>query len=204
MPPETNSSFFYLCRAVSNSAKKGPFDYNIPVVYTLSFLSFDIDFGEGCDEVVQYLSVSNDLHPEVRYDIMHMVYVRLARFDKREEDCRTALDRLIFSLKNTHRLPEKPKSFDETELGDIFESAKISNFNSEELMDYETLMKYHSDTVNAFAYAEKKGEIRGRKEGMEEGETIGMQKGMERAFALLRQGYSIDEAEKEAKAALRP
>jgi hypothetical protein len=58
-------------------------------------------------------------------------------------------------------------------------------------MDYETLMKYHSDTVNAFAYAEKKG----MQKGMEEGEAIGMQK----VFALLESGMSLDEA----KAALR-
>jgi len=33
---------------------------------------FGVDFGKGCDELIQYLSVSNDLHPEVRYDIMHI------------------------------------------------------------------------------------------------------------------------------------
>jgi predicted transposase/invertase (TIGR01784 family) len=159
-------TFFYLCRAVSNLVKKGkmegrkkklPYDYNIPVVYTLSFLNFDVDFGEGCDEVVQYLSISNDLHPEVRYDMMHMAYVRLTKFNKSERDCRNTLDRLVFAFKNAHKLKSKPRSFKEEELDIIFESAKISNFKPEELMDYERKMKYYSDSENALAYAKKKG-----------------------------------------------
>jgi predicted transposase/invertase (TIGR01784 family) len=178
-------TFFYLCRAVSNLVKKGktevrkkrlPYDYNIPVVYTLSFLNFDVDFGRGCYEVVQYLSITNDFHPEVRYDIMHMVYVRLARFSKSERDCENALDRLVFAFKNAHKLKRKPRSFKEEELNVIFESAKISNFKPEELMDYERRMKYYSDSENALAYAKKKG--------------------MLELLALWRQGYSVDEAEK--------
>jgi predicted transposase/invertase (TIGR01784 family) len=39
----------------------------------------------------------------------------------------------------------------------IFEVARISNFTSEELMDYESEMKRFSDHANALAYAKEKG-----------------------------------------------
>jgi len=165
-------SLFYLCMAVANLAKKGkmeskgkkvPYDYNIPVVYTLSFINFDADFGKGCDEVIQYLSLSNDLHPEVRYNYMRLIYVRLTRFAKTEEECKSDLDRMLFTFKNAHNLEKVPKSFKKTVFKRLFEISRISNFTEEELMDYESDMKRFSDHMNALAYADEKGEVRGVK-----------------------------------------
>ncbi len=163
-------TFFCLCRAVSNLVEKGkmkldekdvPYDYNIPVVYTLSFLAFAVDFGKGCDELIQYLSVSNDLHPEVRYDIMHMVYVMLPRFVREKwEDCLDAFEQLIFMFKNIDTFLEVPIGCKDEALEAIFESAKISKLSQEELMDYERQKKFISDYAAALAYADEKGETR--------------------------------------------
>jgi predicted transposase/invertase (TIGR01784 family) len=163
-------SLFYLCMAVANLAKKGkmesrgkkiPYDYNIPVVYTLSFLDFDADFGKGCDEVIQYISLSNELHPEIRYNLMRMIFVRLARFDKTEGQCKSDLDRMLFIFKNAHNLGKVPKSFNKMVFKHLFEVARISNFSDEELMDYESDMKRFSDHMNALAYADEKGVKKG-------------------------------------------
>ena len=164
--------------AVANLAKKGkkeskgkkiPYDFNIPVVYTLSFLDFDLDFGKGADEAVQYLSISNDLHPEIRYDIMHMVYVRLTRFAKTESECKTIQDKILFVFKNGHNLEGVPKSFKEHELRDIFEVARISNFTMEEIMDYEREMMAYSDRYHQLEFAKEKGETSGMARGLEKG-----------------------------------
>ena len=162
--------------AVANLAKKGkmeskgkkiPYDYNIPVVYTLSFLDFDADFGKGCDEVIQYLSLSNELHPEVRYDdLMRLIYVRLTRFAKTEEECKSDLDRMLFTFKNAHTLGKVPKCFNKTVFKRLFEISRISNFTDEELMDYESDMKRFSDHANALAYAEEKGLTKGEARGV--------------------------------------
>jgi predicted transposase/invertase (TIGR01784 family) len=186
-------SLFYLCMAVANLAKKGkkeskgkkiPYDYNIPVVYTLSFLNFDSDFGKGCDEVMQYISLSNDLHPEVRYDIIHLVYVRLTKFCKNERQSKSDFDRLLFTLKNGHKLSKKPGNFGKAEFRQLFEIAKISNFKEEELMSYETEMKYFSDYVHTVAFAEKKG----LEKGMEKGVKKGI---LQTAKKMLAKGFSI-------------
>jgi len=174
-------SIFYLCMAVANLAKKGkmeskgkkfPYDYNIPVVYTLSFLNFDTDFGKNCDEVVQYISLSNELHPEVRYDFMRLIYVRLSKFTKTEEECKGDLDRLLFTFKNTHNLAKRPKSFNKMEFKRLFDIARISNFTAEELMDYEREMKYFSDHANALAYAEEKGVVKTAKNMLAKGYSV--------------------------------
>ncbi|MDR2584578.1 MAG: Rpn family recombination-promoting nuclease/putative transposase, partial [Fibromonadaceae bacterium] len=169
-------SLFYLCMAVANLAKKGkmesrgkkiPYDYNIPVVYTLSFINFDADFGKNCDEVIQYLSLSNEFHPEIRYDnLMRLIYVRLTRFDKTEDECKSNLDRMLFIFKNAHNLGKVPKSFNKMVFKRLFEVARISNFSDEELMDYESDMKRFSDHMNALAYAEEKGLAKGEARGV--------------------------------------
>ena len=174
-------SLFYLCMAVANLAKKGkmenkgkkvPYDYNIPVVYMLSFINFDADFGKGCDEVIQYLSLSNELHPEVRYNYMRLIYVRLIKFAKTEEECKSDLDRMLFTFKNAHTLGKVPKSFNKTVFKRLFEISRISNFTNEELMNYESDMKRFSDHANALAYAEEKGVVKTAKNMLAKGYSI--------------------------------
>ncbi|GBU23929.1 hypothetical protein R83H12_00548 [Fibrobacteria bacterium R8-3-H12] len=190
-------SLFYLCMAVANLAKKGkmesrgkkiPYDYNIPVVYTLSFLDFDADFGKNCDEVVQYISLSNELHPEVRYDLIRLIYVRLPRFGKTEEKCRSDLDKLLFIFKNAHKIDKVPKSFRKMVFKRLFEIARISNFTDEELMDYESDMKRFSDHANALAYAKEKGVVIGKSSGRKQGIGIGIKRTAKR---MLAKGFSV-------------
>jgi hypothetical protein len=157
--------------------KKIPYDFNYPIIYTLSFLHFDLDFGKDCDEVIQYLSLSNDTHPEVRYDIMRMVYVRLSRFNKTEEECKTDADMLLFTLKNADILKKMPASFKKPEFKQLFEIAKISNLTQMEHMDYIRQMMAYSDRVHALDFAKKKGRL--------EGEAIGMEKA---AKSMLAEG----------------
>jgi hypothetical protein len=123
-------------------AKKGrDFDFNIPKLYSISFMDFDLDFGKGCTEVIQHLSVRNDLHPEVSYDVLQMTFVILPRFKKKESECKTVMDKLLFSLRNGHKLKKVPKNFKERELKDIFNIAEISNFPSDILNCAITLFK---------------------------------------------------------------
>jgi predicted transposase/invertase (TIGR01784 family) len=182
-------AFFYLCLEVSKLAKKGKmenreknvrYDFNYPVVYTLSFLNFDLDFGKGCDEAVQYICLSNRLHPSVHYDIMNMVFVCLAKFDKSEVECKTDIDRLIFTFKNAHKLSRMPKTFNKAVFKRIYRLAKICNFTEEEHMDYEREMKYYSTYVNTIAFAEEEGE----------------KKGMRKLIVLLERGVPLAEAKR--------
>ncbi|MCL2282598.1 MAG: Rpn family recombination-promoting nuclease/putative transposase [Fibromonadales bacterium] len=57
---------YYVCMAVANSGQKGNWDFDFVPIYSISFLNFELDFGN--DDVIQYISLSNELHPEIRYD----------------------------------------------------------------------------------------------------------------------------------------
>jgi len=170
-------TFFYLCMIISNLAKKGKnYDFNLPKLYSISIMDFNLNFGKGCTEAVQYLSMRNDLHPEVRYDILSMVFVILPRFKKTESECKTIVDKLLYSLKNGHKLKDVPKSFREKELKDIFEVARISNFDSVELAKWEATM------MNKYDYRTSMRDI----------EERGIGKGIRRtAKNMLAKGFSV-------------
>jgi len=178
--------------------KDVPYDYNIPVVYTLSFLSFEVNFGKDCNELIQYLSISNDLHPEVRYDMMHMVYVMLPRFGiENWDDCQDAFEQLVFLFKNIDSFKEKPSGCKDKALDAILESAKISTFSQEELMLYERERKFISDYAAALAYADEEGEKRGIVIGDAIGEARGVDIGKKEERSsikeLLKQGMTVEE-----------
>jgi len=166
-------TFFYLCMTVCGLATKGKdYDFNIPKLYSISFLEFDLDFGKGCTEVIQHLSIRNDNHPEVSYDMLQMTFVILPRFKKKESECETIMDKTLFAFKNGHKLKGAPKSFKEKELRDIFNIAEISNFTEREIKHYEAAMMNRYDQKACIAYAEKKGEAKGEARGV----SIGLKK----------------------------
>jgi len=115
-----------------------------------------------------------------------MVYVMLPRFGRENwDDCRDAFEQLIFLFKKIDTLPERPGGCKDRALEDIFESAKISNLSSEEVMEYERQKKFISDYAAALAYADEEGIKKGIKKGIKQ----------ERSYfkELLKQGLSHKE-----------
>jgi predicted transposase/invertase (TIGR01784 family) len=185
---------FYACMAIANSGKKGNWDFDYPKIYSLSFLNFELDFKN--DDVVQYISLSNEEHPEIRYDYINMVFVRLSRFRKTLEECQTLQDKLIFSLRHAHELKEKPEQFGEEVFEKIFDIAKIAKFTIEEQAEYEASMMNKLDQYAIVKCARDEGKEEGVAIGREEGVAIGETRGMGKVFSLLESGVSLAEAKR--------
>ncbi|MDR2580478.1 MAG: Rpn family recombination-promoting nuclease/putative transposase [Fibromonadaceae bacterium] len=146
-----------------------------------------MDFGKGCDEVVQYLSLRNDRHPDIRYECLNFAFVVLPRFVKAAVECLSLEDKLIFSLCHAHELKEKPEQFDEGVFDKIFGIAKISTFSLDERTYYEASMKNERDRYAALKCAREEG----REEGREDGIGIGRQEAREELLSLLESGVPL-------------
>ncbi len=131
--------------------------------------AFANERSKKCTEVVQHLSMRNDRHPEVCYDMLSMTFVILPRFKKSESECRTIADKILFSMKNGHKLNGVPKSFKEKQFREIFEIAKVSNFTKIELAKYEAAMMNRYDYEATIAYAKKEGIGIGEERGIGKG-----------------------------------
>jgi predicted transposase/invertase (TIGR01784 family) len=167
---------FYACMAITSSGVKGDWDFNYPPVYSLCFMDFDLDFRN--DDVIQYISLSNEDHPEIRYDYINMVFVRLPRFGKSLEECDSLQDKLLFSLRHAHELRVKPEQFGEAVFEKIFDIARISNFSVEERANYEAGMMNKRDQYAALMCARSEGREEGEARGLERGVAIGKEEGV--------------------------
>ncbi len=183
-------SVYYSSMAISDSGQKGgDWNFNFPNVYSLNFLDYDIDFGEGNDDVVQYISPSNEKYPRIRYDYENLIFVRLTEFKKTLSECESFSDKLLYSLRHAHELDGKPEQFSGKLFDRLFEIAKIANFTPEEVLDYEAsrMRRWDEYAIKEFA----------REEGVEEGIAIGDARNQEKfkAFvSLLESGVPLTDA----------
>jgi predicted transposase/invertase (TIGR01784 family) len=186
-------SLYYLCMAIANSGRKGKdWNFDFPRIYSLNFLSFDLDIWKKCDEIVQYISLQNDNHPEIAHNYINLAYVRLPKFRKSIEECESLQDKLIFSLCHAHELRDRPRQLKGKLLDRLFEIAKISNFNDMELSEYMSRHKARNDRYAEKAYAMEKGMAEGMKEGMKEGMAKGIAQGvLQIAESMLRAGEPV-------------
>jgi predicted transposase/invertase (TIGR01784 family) len=207
---------FYISLAIAAAAEKGSeYDYSLPRLYTLCFLDFvprDLgDVGDGNEEAVQYISLSNEKHPEIRYPYINIALAILPKFTKTEIQCETILDWWLFLFNHMDELSEIPPELlrlSENTFKDLFETAKIARFSKEEFMWYDIEKKRRSDAkaVMEFAIQEgmekgikqgiEKGMEKGMRQGMEQGMKEGMEQGMEKVFSLLESGMSLAEAKR--------
>jgi predicted transposase/invertase (TIGR01784 family) len=198
-------ALYYLCMAIANSGKKGKdWDFDFPRIYSLNFLNFDLAIWEKCDEIVQYLSLQNDNHPEISHDYINLVFVRLPKFKKTIEECKSLQDKLIFSLCHAHEFNSKPKQLREKLFDRLFEIAKISNFTNMEWSEYISRHKAKHDRYAEKKYAREKGMAeglaKGRAEGLAKGISQGISKGVSQiAKSMLQANESVTKIMKYTK-----
>jgi len=151
-------AIFYLSLSVANSGKKiKNWDFNFPNTYSLSFLDFDPDFGKKCYDIVQYFSLHNDDHPEIKCDYIRFAFVILPRFKKSLEECKSLQDKLIFSLCHAHEFKKKPPELNGRFFDRLFHIAEISNLLPMEYDEYISRFMARNDRYAQMEYAKEKG-----------------------------------------------
>ena len=105
-------------------------------------------------------------------------------------------DKLLFILCNAHKLEEKPKQLEGELFDRLFEIARISNFNTEELAEYEANRMNMLDYNASMKFARKEGIALGRDEGILQTARKMKAKGLN--FALIAEITGLSEAEIEA------
>jgi len=118
-----------------------------------------------------------------------------------EVECESFQDKLLFILCNAHKLEEKPKQFEGKLFDDLFEIARITNFNAEELSEYEANRMNMLDYNASIKFAKKEGLALGRDEGIALGKEEGLLQTARRMkakglnFALIAEITGLSEAE---------
>ena len=120
-----------------------------------------------------------DIHSKkVFYDKLTYIYVELACFHKKLGELKTTLDKWLFALKNMQRLFARPAELQGRVFEQLFSTAEISKFDTNELRDYELSSNAYRDIKNGMDTAKEEGRKEGREEGRKEGRKEGREEGI--------------------------
>lgn len=115
---------------------------------------------------------------------LNLTFIEMERFKKEESECGTVLDKLTYSLKHMHTLNAPPSFFDESFFRDLYNLAKLNNFEAEEIRNYMRSLFAASDYANAIDYARENGKAIGKEQGIAIGQERGIAIGEERGIAI--------------------
>ena len=89
-------------------------------------------------------------------DKLEFVFVEVAKFNKREDELETDLDKWLYLLKNMSTLLERPAALRDRVFGRLFDVAEYARLDDGERKNYVEAMNTARDTYNQIAYALEK------------------------------------------------
>ena len=110
---------------------------------------------------------------EMMTDVLRFVFLELGRFKKRIWELDTVFDKWMYLLKHMHEMVVIPDEFDDPVFSNLFLLAKINNFTSDELKQYQKSLENMGEFENIINSTEERAREAGRVEGrVEEKRTL--------------------------------
>ena len=141
-------------KAIAKEKEKGkdPWDVSLDGVFFLGVLDFKYEQDEMTEHRYQLLETKT---LKRMTDKLEFVFVEVAKFNKREDELETDLDKWLYLLKNMSTLLERPAALRDRVFGRLFDVAEYARLDDEERKKYVEAMNTTRDTFNMIAYARK-------------------------------------------------
>ena len=130
-----------------------PWDFSLDGVFFLGILDFEYEQDEMTEHRYQLLETKT---LKQMTDKLEFVFVEVAKFNKREDELETDLDKWLYLLKNMSTLLERPAALRDRIFGRLFDVAEYARLDDEERKNYVEAMNTARDTYNVIAYALEK------------------------------------------------
>ena len=154
-------ALFYSARTITEKGAKGDWNYNLPPVFFLGLLNFDIRHLEpekaDPSRFIHKFSLREDETHEQMSQALRFAFMEIARFDKRKEECTTFEERFLYLMKNLPTFAEKPELWDDPYFNEFMEQATFASMTREEQDAYIASMKQKWDYKNTIDYAREEG-----------------------------------------------
>ena len=170
---------FYLCQAVTELDRRTnsqePWNYDFPpvlVIMMCNFIDPEIDHAE-----VNYFGLVNLKTHRPLGGYIGLSFIQIPLFPEKREDCKTEIERIVFSMDNMEAIiNNKVESFSTRE-GDFYDRIKTMSqtaaLSEKELHAYHQWLKVENDERLRLKEARDEGMARGEKKGRAEGRAEG-------------------------------
>ncbi|KJR42352.1 hypothetical protein MCHI_001763 [Candidatus Magnetoovum chiemensis] len=168
----------YTGKAYVGQLEKGDDYPKLNQVIFIGITNFDVFKGDKY--LTQHLILNTATHIQELKDF-EFNFIELTKFDKRENELETIVDKWIYFIKHAGQLKIMPKNADFTELKEAYETADTMLWTKEELDIYDYWLIKEQDERGAIEYSflegQRKGLIKGKEEGLVEGLIKGKEEG---------------------------
>ena len=149
---------------------KKEWNYELDGVYFLGILNFKYED----DDLIEHRYLLREaITGKTMTDKLKFVFIEVAKFDKKEDELDSDLDKWLYILKNLSMLLERPAALRDKIFKRIFDVAEIAGLNNIDRINYIKDMTTARDTFNQIEYAKKKSHEEGREEGLVKGREEG-------------------------------
>ena len=204
-----NRVISYVCRAVSNSLRRGDRRYNFPTVYSVNLLDFQPEVFPEEEEYFWKVMLKDDRN-RIFSRKMLIFFFKLSNFAaqsmEKQKHFENDMVKWLYYLKNIQNMSEQDlKDEPDPIFRKLLEQCKYSNLNNMEQEEYKkSLLEYEGirDAIEcAREDAAKENFEQGLKQGLEKGREQGLEKGREEGFEKgIAKGREKGREEGEAKA----
>ena len=146
------------------------------------------------------IQLSDNESHEIFSNLLHLIFVSLKQTKKTWEDCENEFDKLMFLIKNMHKMDKNSKAYKSKEYDDLFREAELDNMACEDFVAYsqselklkEIQESYDWSRAAGFSQGKEEGYEEGYKEGKEEGRQKGIQEGRQEGILIALRQTAIE------------
>jgi predicted transposase/invertase (TIGR01784 family) len=199
-------TLYYATFPIREQAKKADWNFELKAVYTVGILDFVFDEDKAEKEKYRYDIKLTDIETKkIFYDKLTFIYLEMPKFNKSLDQLETRFEKWMYVIRNLNRLDRIPERLKERIFEKLFETAEIAKFTPDQILSYETSLKYYRDLKNSLDTARDEGKEEGRIEGKIEGRIEGRiegkiegqkEKAVEIARQLLAENFPADKISK--------
>jgi len=194
----TKRSLYYTAKAYVNQLDAGKNYHKLKKVYFIGLLNFTMFEGGSC--ISRHLILNQETNTQ-DLDDFEFCFIELPKFSTPLVELNTLLDKWLYFIKNAASLEMVPKELTgDKALEQAFDSAKMYNWNREEMDVYDYMHLKAWDEINAINTAVKKAKKQGIEQGIEQEkiETAknAIKQGLDNQMISAIAGLSPEEVEK--------
>ena len=167
-------ALYYSTFAIQEQAGVGTWNYKLAGVYFIGILDFELKGEkEKKDKYMHNIVLMDKDDKTIFYNKLEYKFIEVPKFNKKEDELETILDKWIYFFKYLHTLEERPDFMNNDMFIKAFGIAEMNNLNKEKRLEYEASLKAYRDLYVILDESFEKG----KNEGKVEGEVIGIEKG---------------------------
>jgi len=160
--PELVEGYYSAIALGEQLAHKENYKQLLPVIF-IGVLDFVL-FNNNPHYISHHFILDSETHA---HELTHLEFhfIELKKFNKKENELDTILDKWIYLLNEAEKLEEIPKTLQNPEFDDAFQLLSRSNWSKAELTAYERYKDDIRSHEGQLDFAEQKGKMEGKLEG---------------------------------------